>query len=78
MGNLSTKKIPLDVNVAGNFMIPFKDKTYCASPNCNNECGRKLTDEEAAQFDSLNKDGKWAIYYGYFCDEPKPEGIEHD
>lgn len=25
--------------------ICFKDRTFCVSPNCTNECGRKLTHE---------------------------------
>lgn len=27
-------------------MMCYKDRTYCASPNCKNECGRQLTDED--------------------------------
>jgi hypothetical protein len=26
-------------------MICYNDKTYCASINCKNKCGRKLTDK---------------------------------
>lgn len=26
-------------------MICYKDRTFCCSPNCTNECGRKLTEE---------------------------------
>ena len=28
-----------------NFMICYRDTTFCVSPNCKNECGRQLTDE---------------------------------
>lgn len=32
-------------------MMCFRDRTYCNSPYCTNECGRQLTDEvrEAAR-----------------------------
>jgi len=30
-------------------IITFRHKTFCASPGCNNECGRKMKDEERAQ-----------------------------
>tara|TARA_R100001086_G_scaffold19134_1_gene9250 strand:+ start:322 stop:516 length:195 start_codon:yes stop_codon:yes gene_type:complete len=26
-------------------MICYRDRTYCVSPDCTNECGRKLTPE---------------------------------
>jgi hypothetical protein len=41
----------------------YKDKTFCASPNCKNECGRKMTEDEKI---TLQKN--WApVNYGYFC-----------
>lgn len=52
-------------------MIPFKDKTFCASPNCKNECGRKMTDEEKKQFDVMNETQWVGVYQGYFCGEPE-------
>lgn len=33
--------------------MSFKDKTFCASPNCNNECGRKMSDAEKQQLGAL-------------------------
>lgn len=27
-------------------MICYKDTTFCASPNCKNECGREFTSED--------------------------------
>jgi hypothetical protein len=44
----------------------FKDKTYCASPNCTNECGRKMTPNEMNELRASN------LYYSYsyFCGEP--------
>ncbi len=26
-------------------MICYLDRTFCSSPNCENKCGRKLTEE---------------------------------
>jgi len=47
-------------------MLCYKDKTFCASPNCENECGRKMKDEEHYQADSL----EIPIAWGYFCGLP--------
>ena len=44
----------------------FKDKTFCASPNCKNDCGRKMTDEEKVQSISSGL----FVSYAYFCGEP--------
>ncbi len=35
--------------------MSFKDRTYCASPNCNNECGRKMSDADKQELDVLNE-----------------------
>lgn len=43
-------------------MIKF-DKTYCASPDCVNACGRKLPDNIPKEV--LNR-----IWFGYFCGNP--------
>lgn len=43
------------------------DRTFCASPNCNNECGRKMN-----SFDlQVTIQCKRSISYAYFCGEPK-------
>lgn len=56
-------------------MITFKDKTFCASPNCQNDCGRKMTDEEKKEFliQNLpqNWDGMLGVSCAYFCGEPE-------
>jgi len=58
-------------------MISFKDKAFCASPNCVNECGRKLTPELMREYERLNMPDEWdgmlGIAYGYFCNEPEGE-----
>lgn len=52
-------------------MICFKDKTFCASPNCTNECGRKMTEDEAKELERANLPDQWDgslnVAYGYFC-----------
>jgi len=47
------------------------DKTFCASPQCKNECGRKFTEEvkQAAEKISIHK----PISLMYFCGEPEKE-----
>lgn len=53
-------------------MIIFKDKTYCASPQCKNECGRKMTKKEEEQLEQMREDGKSVgVSQGYFCGEPE-------
>ena len=47
-------------------MICYRDTTFCASPNCQNACGRKLTEFELAEAKKLGLD----ICYAYFCDKP--------
>lgn len=48
-------------------MMCFKDKTFCASPECKNECKTKFTREveEAAKRVNL------PVSIGYFCGLPK-------
>ncbi len=49
-------------------MSLWKEKTYCASPQCKNECGRKLPEALLRQANDLDIDLSWS----YFCGEPKP------
>lgn len=51
-------------------MIVFKDKTFCASPNCKNDCGRKMTREEHAELQRLSPDDWMPVSSGHFCGEP--------
>lgn len=54
--------------------VCFNDRAYCASPNCKNECGRKMTEKEKQDLERLNQPNNWdgllGVYYGYFCGEP--------
>ena len=52
-------------------MIIFKDRTFCASPDCKNECGRKMTKEEKEQLKKMNETMLVGVMQGYFCGEPK-------
>jgi hypothetical protein len=47
--------------------MSYLDKTFCASPNCQNECGRRMTDLEHERLIYLNED---RVSYAYFCGEP--------
>lgn len=47
-------------------MMCYKDKTFCASPNCKNECGRQITDQQRGEAQRLGL----LISWGYFCGEP--------
>lgn len=49
--------------------IPFcLDTTYCASPHCKNECGRKASPEIEEAFAQTQYKG---VSFGYFCGEDK-------
>ena len=43
-------------------LMTYLDITFCASPKCENKCGKKLTAEQLA-----NKPEKELISYAYFC-----------
>lgn len=58
-------------------MIPFKDRTFCASPKFKNECGRKMTKKEEEQLEKMNETQWVGVMQGYFCGEPE-EGSEYD
>ncbi len=50
----------------------WRDKTYCASPNCTNECGRKM----GARIKYLmSVDEHNSISYAYFCGEPENDNL---
>lgn len=48
------------------------DRTYCASPKCNNECGRQLTDHMKKIMEERDKQLGYEhpLSMGYFCGEP--------
>lgn len=46
--------------------MSYLDKTFCASPQCKNDCGRRMTD---AQREQLSYSQAQYVSYGYFCGE---------
>ena len=48
--------------------MSYKDKTWCASPNCVNECGRKMTNDDKVLAAALGQDRYMS--YAYFCGVP--------
>jgi hypothetical protein len=58
-------------------MLSFKDKTFCASPNCTNKCNRKMTDKESREYKIVNlpknSNEKLGISYAYFCGIPNKD-----
>jgi hypothetical protein len=53
----------------------YRDKTYCASPDCKNKCGRKMSNEIKAIL-ATDKYGRTS--YAYFCGEPTKDDNEED
>ena len=50
-------------------MLCYRDRTFCGSPNCKNECGSKFT-----QQDQLNAVKWWGgedapVAFSEFCDD---------
>ena len=54
-------------------MICFKDRSFCGSPNCQNQCGRKMTQEEEYEYKRANEPDQWdgmlGVSYVRFCDD---------
>jgi hypothetical protein len=50
-------------------MICYRDTTFCASPDCKNECGRQLTDEIRQSARASNM----LLSLNYFCGEPEKQ-----
>ncbi len=57
--------------------MTYKDKAFCASPNCDNKCGRKLSLEDKHY---LRKHPWMTVAMSYFCHkdtvEAPLEGLE--
>ena len=50
-------------------MMGYADRTWCASPNCRNECGRQFTDEERRKAILWWGSDDFPLITGYFCDK---------
>jgi hypothetical protein len=46
-------------------IVCWRDKTWCASSNCKNECGKKMPPDVKSAADNC----AWPISYAYFCGE---------
>lgn len=51
------------------------DKTFCASPNCVGDCGRKMSESLRMRLDSQKVK---PISYGYFCGDPEEVCVTDD
>lgn len=49
--------------------MSYKDRTWCASPNCKGICGRKMSDHDRTLAAALAQDTHTS--YAYFCGYPK-------
>jgi hypothetical protein len=54
-------------------MLCYNDETYCASPNCENKCGRQMSYAYKEHLHKLEQKGQaLPVSYAYFCGEPNP------
>jgi hypothetical protein len=49
--------------------MSYKDRTWCASPQCEGKCGRRLSDHDKGLAQAIGQD----VYmsYAYFCGMPE-------
>jgi hypothetical protein len=48
-------------------MMCYKDRTFCSSLNCKNDCGRKITEDQKKEAQKL----ELPIAYAKFCESYK-------
>ena len=48
--------------------MSYLDKTFCASPQCKNDCGRMMSESVRKR---LKIQEVRYVSYGYFCGEPQ-------
>lgn len=54
--------------------MTYRDKTYCASPQCKNECGRQMAEWERDEIAAIALCGKEVlISQSYFCGTPEEQ-----
>lgn len=61
--------------------MSFLDKTFCASPNCENKCNRKMTYKQREYLKELAFKGYKAsamVSYAYFCGDNNESGEKND
>ena len=52
-------------------MICFNDRSYCGSPGCTNECGRKMSEQDKRDAQRVGL----PVSYGMFCDKVSREEL---
>ena len=56
-------------------MITYKDRTFCSSPDCKNECGRKLSDNDRAHAKHIGL----PIAFAEYCKNKEQEvGVKNE
>lgn len=60
--------------------MTWNDRTYCASPECHNACGRKMSDLDIAQKKAFSfaQGFEIPVSYAYFCGEPVTDAPQKD
>jgi hypothetical protein len=48
-------------------MVSYKDRTWCASPNCKGECGRQFTEQDRLDAIQWWGGGSFPISMSDFC-----------
>lgn len=59
-------------------MICYRDRTYCSSPNCQNKCGRKFTDEDRAAAIKWWGSEDFPLAVSNFCKEEPADDVTGD
>ncbi len=54
-------------------MLSYKDRTFCISPDCENKCGRKLTDKIVKDAERWWGGEDVPISVDFFCGGEKDE-----
>ena len=55
-------------------MLCYKDRSYCVSPDCKNDCRRQLTEEIHQEARDMNMH----LSVGYFCGLPDLMKMQND
>ena len=53
-------------------MMCYADRTFCASPHCQNKCGRKMPEEVRNEAKNSGLHIAWAYFCGEEGSEEKP------
>lgn len=52
-------------------MMAYKDRAFCVSPQCQNKCGRQLTEQVRRDAEKWWGGKDVPISVGYFCGKPE-------